>query len=477
MNMKLLSLPCRYTFNRYLYSSCSVKDILNTQPEGCKKKLKGWARGMRKMKNNIFVDLDDGSTHRHLQVVVPKNKVPDSLSYGCSLEAEGVLVKNPNNQLELVAESINVYGSCVVEDGYPFGARKTYHPEYVRQHLHIRPRTATFSSLLRLRDKLSCAVRSRFAEDNFIEINAPVLSSNDCEGAGEVFVVKPDSDDLIKEMISKEHQLPMEAFFNGQTYLTVSGQLHLECMARALTNVYSLGPTFRAENSKSRLHLSEFYMIEAEQAFIDNIEELLSSIEKTTSTVVKQLLEHSSDEIYHYRKVIDASKDNDPVNMVNVPYEIISYQKACDVLEKEKSFKNKMIRGKPLAKEHELFLVKYNGQKPIFVIDWPIDLKPFYAKAIPNNESLVYAVDLLCPNVGELCGGSVREDNYDVLKEKLSLIGMEDKLNWYLELRQFGNVSTAGFGIGFERFLQVLLDVQNIKDTIAFPRWPHNCKM
>lgn len=348
----------------------------------------GWARGMRKMKNNIFVDLDDGSTHRHLQVVVSKNKVPDSLSYGCSLEAEGVLVKNPNNQLELVAESINVYGSCVVEDGYPFGARKTYHPEYVRQHLHIRPRTATFSSLLRLRDKLSIAVRNRFAEDNFIEINAPVLSSNDCEGAGEVFVVKPDSDDLIKEMISKEHQSPMEAFFNGQTYLTVSGQLHLECMARALTNVYSLGPTFRAENSKSRLHLSEFYMIEAEQAFIDNIE-LLSSIEKTTSTVVKQLLEHSSDEIYHYRKIVDASKDNDPMNMVNVPYEIISYQKACDVLEKEKCFKNKMIRGKPLAKEHELFLVKYNGQKPIFVIEWPKDLKPFYAKAIPNNESLV----------------------------------------------------------------------------------------
>jgi len=349
----------------------------------------GWARGMRKMKNNIFVDLNDGSTHHHLQVVVPKNKVPDSLSYGCSLEAEGVLVKNSNNQLELVAESINVYGSCVVEDGYPFGARKTYHPEYVRQHLHIRPRTATFSSLLRLRDKLSSAVRNRFAKDNFIEINAPVLSSNDCEGAGEVFVVKPDSDDLIKEMISKEHQSPMEAFFNGQTYLTVSGQLHLECMARALTNVYSLGPTFRAENSKSRLHLSEFYMIEAEQAFINNIEELLSSIEKTTSTVVKQLLEHSSEEIYHYRKVIDASKDINPVNMVNVPYEIISYQKACDILEKENCFKNKVIRGKPLAKEHELFLVKYNGQKPIFVIDWPKDLKPFYAKAIPNNESLV----------------------------------------------------------------------------------------
>eukprot|EP00102_Acyrthosiphon_pisum_P024603 XP_016661813.1 PREDICTED: probable asparagine--tRNA ligase, mitochondrial isoform X2 [Acyrthosiphon pisum] len=404
MNMKLLSLPCRYTLSRHLYSSCSVKDILNTQPEGCKKKLKGWAKAMRKMKENIFVDLDDGSTHRRLQVVIPKNKIPASLTYGCSFEAEGVLVRNPNYQLELVAESINVYGSCVVQDGYPFAPRKTYHPEYVRQHLHIRPRTATFSSLLRLRDKLSSAVRNRFAEDNFIEINAPVLSSNDCEGAGEVFAVKPDSEKLVKEMISKDHQSPMEAFFNGQTYLTVSGQMHLECMARALTKVYTLGPTFRAENSKSRLHLSEFYMIEAEQAFIDNTEELLSSIEKTTSTVVKQLLENSSDEIGHYRNIIGASKDNDPVNMV-------------------------------------------------------------------------YAVDLLCPNVGELCGGSVREDDYDVLKEKLSFAGLEDKLHWYLELRKFGNVSTAGFGIGFERFLQVLLDVQNIKDTIAFPRWPHNCKM
>lgn len=344
---------------------------------------------MRKMKENIFVDLDDGSTYQRIQVVIPKTKIPDSLTYGCSFEVEGILVKSPNDKLELVAESVKVYGPCVVQDGYPFAPRKSYHPDYVRQNLHMRSRTSSFSSLLRLRDKMSSAVRNRFSEDNFIEINTPVLSSNDCEGAGEVFVVKPDSDSLIKEMISQEHNSPTEAFFNGQTYLTVSGQLHLECMARSLTKVYTLGPTFRAENSKSRLHLSEFYMIEAEQAFIDNTEDLLKVIEKTIFSVVNKLLEESADEIDHYRKMIGASEDNDPVNLVKLPYEVISYHRACDVLEKENCFKNAMIRGKPLAKEHELFLVKYNGQKPIFVVDWPKNLKPFYTKAIPNDNSLV----------------------------------------------------------------------------------------
>lgn len=344
---------------------------------------------MRKMKENIFIDLDDGSTYHRLQVVIPKDKVPPTMTYGCSFEAEGKLVKNSSNKLELAAECINVYGPCVVQDGYPFAPRKNYHADYVRQHLHMRPRTATFSSLLRLRDKMSSAIRSRFSSDNFIEINVPVLSSNDCEGAGEVFSVKPDNENLIKEMISQKNQSPMEVFFNGQTYLTVSGQLHLECMARALTKVYTIGPTFRAENSKSRLHLSEFYMIEAEQAFIDNTEKLLSVIEKTTSTVVNKLLQESGGEINHYKKIIGASENNDYINLIKVPYEVISYQKACDVLEKENCFKNSMIRGKPLSKEHELFLVKYNGQKPIFVVDWPKDLKPFYTKSIPNYNFLV----------------------------------------------------------------------------------------
>lgn len=344
---------------------------------------------MRKMKENIFIDLDDGSTHHRLQVVIPKKNIPASLTYGCSFETEGVLVKNPSNKLELVAESVNVHGSCVVQDGYPFAPRKTYHPDYVRQHLHMRPRTATFSCLLRLRDKMAKSIRSRFSDDNFIEINVPVLSSNDCEGAGEIFAVKPENDSLIREMISQDHKSHMEAFFNEKTYLTVSGQLHLECMARALTKVYTLGPTFRAENSKSRLHLSEFYMIEAEQAFIDNTETLLSVIEKTISKVIKKLLDESGDEIDHYRKMISASEDNDPINLVKVPYEVISYYKACDVLERENCFKNAIVRGKPLTKEHELFLVKYNGQKPIFVVEWPKDLKPFYAKAIPTDKSLV----------------------------------------------------------------------------------------
>lgn len=344
---------------------------------------------MRKMKDNIFVDLDDGSTFHRLQVVIPKDKIPNSLTYGSSFEAEGILVKNPSDKLEMLADFINVHGPCVVQDGFPFAPRKTYHSDYVRQHLHMRPRTAQFSCLLRLRNSMSNAVRSTFTENNFLEIHTPVLSSNDCEGAGEVFGVKPDSDNLVKEMISQDFQLPMESFFNGKTYLTVSGQLHLECMARALTKVYTLGPVFRAENSKSRLHLSEFYMVEAEQAFVDNTEELCNIIEITTSTVVKKLLEESNDEINHYKKIINAPEVNDSSNLVKIPYDVISYQKACDVLERQIFSKKSLIRGKPLTKEHELFLVKYNGQKPIFVVDWPTNLKPFYTKSLLNNSSMV----------------------------------------------------------------------------------------
>ncbi|XP_050529522.1 probable asparagine--tRNA ligase, mitochondrial [Daktulosphaira vitifoliae] len=462
--------------NSRFYSSISVKDIIKTRRVGCKFLMKGWARAIRKMKDNIFVDLDDGSTYQRLQIVIPKNKIADTLSYGSSFEAHGTLVNNTNNQLEITADFITVHGQCPIQEGYPFAPRKIYQSDYVRQYLHMRPQTASFSSLLRLRNQLSIATRYRFSEDGFIEVNVPVLSSNDCEGAGELFIVKPENKNLIKSMASHKHQCPFEVFFNNQTYLTVSGQLHLECIARSLTKVFTIGPTFRAENSKSRLHLSEFYMIEAEQAFINNIEELLSVIEKTTSVVIKKLLDECSEEINIIRKVNTSSNEYDINNIMKTPYEVISYEKACNVLEKQKNFTKPVIRGKPLTKEHELFLVQYNGQKPIFIIDWPQDLKPFYAKALPNNDSLVSAVDLLCPNVGELCGGSVREDNYNVLEEKLSNIGLQKKLDWYLELRKFGNVSTAGFGIGFERFLQVLLNIQNIKDTIAFPRYPHNCK-
>ncbi|XP_050433878.1 probable asparagine--tRNA ligase, mitochondrial isoform X2 [Adelges cooleyi] len=432
---------------------------------------------MRKMKDKMFVDLDDGSTHRRLQVVIPRDRTPDSLSYGASFEAQGVLAVNRNDQLELSADCVSVHGPCSVEDGYPFAPRKTYQSDYVRQHLHMRPRTADFGSLLRIRDRLSTAVRNTFSKDGYTEVNVPVLSSNDCEGAGEVFVVRPENENMIKTMISKDNQSSFEAFFNGRTYLTVSGQLHLECLARALTKVYTIGPTFRAENSKSRLHLSEFYMIEAEQAFIGNIEQLLAVIENTTSSVVEKLLANCGDEIDFYRKSNGTSEEYDLTNLVKTPYEVMSYEQACNVLEKANdNFKKPLVRGRSLTKEHELFLVQYNGNKPIFVVDWPQELKPFYAKASPDNSLLVSTVDLLCPNVGELCGGSVREDDYDALREKLSQIGLLDKLDWYLELRKYGNVPTAGFGIGFERFIQVLLNVQNIKDTVAFPRYPHNCK-
>ncbi|XP_017892798.1 probable asparagine--tRNA ligase, mitochondrial isoform X2 [Ceratina calcarata] len=418
------------------------------------------------MKDNIFVDIMDGSTPKMLQVVIPKSEKPEKLSYGCSIRAEGTLALSPNGRIELHANNVAVIGSCDVMDGYPFAPRKQYPEDYVRQYLHLRPRTRKFSSLLRLRDLASATFENYLRNKGFISMHTPVLTSNDCEGAGELFLVKPDSKDLSNSM-RKEGLTEEESYFNTKTFLTVSGQLHLEAVSRAFTKVYTFGPTFRAENSKSRLHLSEFRMLEAELAFVNDINVIMDEVELMIKYVLKEIFEKGASDI----EVIGGQD----VQWLTEKFARITYDDAIDILQNNANSLEKSITyGDSLSKEHELFLVKRNNNIPVFIINWPKEGKPFYMKECEDDSSKVAAMDLLVPTVGELVGGSIREDDYEKLKSKLPLT---TDLAWYLELRKYGNVSTGGFGMGFERFLQYAFNIPNIKDTLPFPRWPHNCSL
>ncbi|XP_069680528.1 asparaginyl-tRNA synthetase [Periplaneta americana] len=464
-----------FHIKRRAHINTRIIDVFKLQPFGSHLSIKGWVKAMRKMKDNIFIDVNDGSCSDKLQVLIPKSKRPESLTYGAAIEAAGSLVMNKNGQIELAAEDVTVVGPCIVLDGYPFAPRKSYPSDYLRQYLHLRPRTNIFGALLRVRDRASCAINEHLHNNGYIHIHTPILTSNDCEGAGEVFRVKPDSENMLKEM-AKEG-LPLdEAYFDSKAFLTVSGQLHLEAVVRGLSKVYTFGPTFRAENSRTRLHLAEFYMIEAEAAFIESLDELVKIMECMIKDVSKQIMEDCTDDV----QILHSSDGNEGsiMSVLEKPFQVMTYDQAINILEKHSgNFTSQARTGQGLSKEHELYLVKHAGDCPVFVIDWPHDIKPFYMKQCVHDSSKVSAVDLLVPRVGELCGGSLREDNLSQLQDKLTKLGLHEVLEWYLELRKYGNVPSGGFGMGFERYLQLILGIPNIKDTIPFPRWPHNCKL
>ncbi|XP_058805601.1 probable asparagine--tRNA ligase, mitochondrial [Phymastichus coffea] len=461
LQVRLISRQCSI---RQSHNYATVYESNDSKNVGKHAKVQGWVQAFRKIKDKIFLDVNDGTSSQALQVVLEKDAKPENLSYGCSVAVEGGIALAPNGRPELQAEKITVIGKLDLE-GYPFLPRKQYSPDYIRQYLHFRPRTRSFASIIRLRDQASNAIRDHMRNRNFINIHTPILTSNDCEGAGEIFNVEPSSKKLMEEM-KKENINDLDAaYFNTKTFLTVSGQLQLEVCARALAKVYNFSPAFRAENSKSRLHLSEFYMIETEIAFMSSLKELAAEAELLIKATTMNLLEKGA-------KDLQAVNAPEPT-WIGKDFGYITYNEAVDILEKHSDKLNFPVkRGEVLVREHEFFLVKHYGNIPLFVAEWPKHNKPFYMKECENDSSKVKALDLLAPMVGELVGGSVREDNYDKLKSKLP---ENANLDWYLELRKYGNVPTAGFGMGFERYLQFVLGVPNIKDVIPFPRWPHNC--
>ncbi|RZF38688.1 hypothetical protein LSTR_LSTR003494 [Laodelphax striatellus] len=465
----------------------SVSEVLKSKHVG-QVKVQGWVEAIRKMKKLIFVDIQDGSDLKKLQLTLDKDAAPPDLSYGSSVSAIGSVTINQDGKAELAVEEIKVLGTCPpVSEGYPLAARQPYNSNHLRQYLSLRLRAPPFRALLRVRHRAHSLLHDILDAQDFTLVHTPLLTANDCEGAGEVFRVQPDCEQLITEMRSADFKdkSAEEVFFGRKAFLTVSGQLHLEAAARAMNRVYSFGPIFRAENSKSRLHLAEFYMLEAEMAFVDGIENVTKMIERIMKRLIRGLLDSCSEDILLYRKLTNRPTEPDWLEhldqMVVQSFAVISYADALQMLTEatDEKFKSRPQDGTALSKEHELYLVKRNGNLPLFVVEWPADLKPFYARPCRGLglEAKVEAVDLLCPIVGEVCGGSVREDDLCRLAAKLSDAELSQKLDWYLDLRRYGNVTTAGFGAGFERILQMVLGTTNIKDAIPFPRWPHNCQL
>lgn len=375
------------SLNKALKRNCysAISDIFSQKQVDDQIVVKGWVKSLRKQKENVFIDINDGSCNNRLQVFISAKEKPSNLTTGSSIIASGKLAKTPKGQLELIANNINITGECVISDGYPFAPRKIYPPEYIRQYLHLRPRTNKFSSLLRIRDTATKAINDYFHEEGYFQIHTPILTSNDCEGAGEVFSVQPEKKAILKDML-KNGVSEEEAYFNTKAFLTVSGQLHLEAVAHGLSKVYTFGPTFRAENSKSRLHLSEFYMVEAETAFVENLEDVMGTIEKLLKQVTKTIVDKHSNEMQQLNEL----ENNFNLNWVDKPFIVLEYDEALGILEKNRGkLSSGVDKEEGLSKEHELFLVTHCGGALTFVINWPKNMKPFYMKECSHDPTKV----------------------------------------------------------------------------------------
>ncbi|KAM6973741.1 asparaginyl-tRNA synthetase isoform 2-T2 [Aplochiton taeniatus] len=398
---------CKRTQNLLRVCEAISGDTLGTNI-----KVQGWVRSVRAQKDNLFLHVNDGSTLQSLQVVASSELNHRLLTFGSAVVVSGSLVKSPNQKqaVELKAEQIQVVGECNPVD-FPFKIKKKHNIEYIRQFPHLRCRTNAFSSLLRIRSEATAAIQSYFKENNFVQIHTPVITSNDCEGAGELFHIEEIETDQ-----EKSH------FFSVPAYLTVSGQLHLEVMSGAFPRVYTLGPTFRAENSQSRRHLAEFYMVEAEISFTHSLEDLMKVMEEMFRSVTEHLLTHCSEDMDLFHKHVAPGHRDNVDTMMRKKFNVITYTEAIDILEQSpQKFVFKTEWGCDLQTEHEKYLVKHCGNILLFVTDYPYDLKPFYARDNQDRpRHTAAAVDLLVPGVGELCGGSLREERLEPLRARLA---------------------------------------------------------
>ncbi|XP_051634575.1 probable asparagine--tRNA ligase, mitochondrial isoform X3 [Manacus candei] len=449
-----------------------VREALGAREAADAVRVQGWVRSVRSQKEVLFLHINDGSSLEHLQVVANPSLENRDLTFGSAVEVQGKLVKSPHRKqnMELQAETIRVVGPCDIWS-FPLKMKERHPLEYVRQFPHLRCRNNTLGSLLRIRSEATAAIHSFFQDNGYVHIHTPIITSNDCEGAGELFQIETSSE--VREPAEKTH------FFNVPAFLTVSGQLHLEVMAGAFTHVFTFGPTFRAENSQSRRHLAEFYMVEAELSFTENLQDIMQVMEDLFKTVTSTVLSKCPHDVELFHKyVAPAQKTKDRLEQIlKNKFVTISYSEAVEILKQaSQTFTFKPEWGCDLQTEHEKYLVKHCGEIPVFVINYPYDLKPFYMRDNEDGpQHTVAAVDLLVPGIGELCGGSLREERLPFLESRLQRLGLTDAYQWYLDLRKFGSVPHGGFGMGFERYLQYILGVDNIKDVIPFPRFSHSC--
>jgi asparaginyl-tRNA synthetase len=456
----------------------SVHDLLTGKvPVGSDVTLKGWVRTRRDSKQGFsFINLHDGSCFDAVQVVADRSLAGYEetilhLTTGCSIITTGELVesKGRGQSVEVQANSIDVLGWVDDPDTYPVSAKRhTF--EHLREVAHLRPRTNTIGAVARLRHSLAQAIHRYMNDNGFVWIHTPIITASDCEGAGELFRVSTLDFANIPRNDRNEPDFSAD-FFGREAFLTVSGQLNVECYCLALSKVYTFGPTFRAENSNTSRHLAEFWMIEPEIAFAD-LDDNADLAESFLKGVVKDVLEERADDMAFFNERIDKNAISRLENLVESDFERMDYSEAIEILKRaNRSFEFPVEWGLDLQSEHERYLAEEHIGKPVVVMNYPKDIKAFYMRRNDDGET-VAAMDVLVPGAGEIVGGSQREERLDVLDAQLQKMGLSEQLWWYRDLRRYGTVPHAGFGLGFERLLFYITGMSNVRDLIPFPRTP-----
>ncbi|MEE1962141.1 asparagine--tRNA ligase [Allomuricauda taeanensis] len=474
--------------------SYSIKELLKKQPVGDSVEVNGWVKTFR---SNRFIALNDGSTIHNLQCVVDFENADEALlkqvTTGAALKISGTLVESQGKgqTVEIQATAIFVHGTADPET-YPIQPKK-HSLEFLREKAHLRVRTNTFSAVMRVRSALSFAIHSYFQQNGFYYMHAPIITGSDAEGAGEMFRVS--TLDAKKPPVDENGEVDFgEDFFGKETNLTVSGQLEAETYAMALGKVYTFGPTFRAENSNTSRHLAEFWMIEPEVAFND-LDANMDLAEDFIKWIIQYVLDHCKDDLEFLEGRLSDEEKTKPQNersemtlleklkfVVENNFKRVSYTEAIDILRNSNPNKKKKFQylidewGADLQSEHERYLVEKHFKCPVILFDYPANIKAFYMRLNEDGKT-VRAMDVLFPGIGEIVGGSQREERLDVLQQKIKTLGIDDKeLWWYLDLRRFGTAVHSGFGLGFERMVQFVTGMGNIRDVIPYPRTPQNAE-
>lgn len=446
----------------------------NTEEYGGKEiTISGWVRTIRVSKNFGFIEINDGSFFKSLQIVIEPSKLDNytqvsKLNVGAAITATGLLELTPEAKqpFEMKADNIFIDGESTTD--YPL-QKKRHSFEFLRTVAHLRPRTNTFSAVFRVRSLIAYAIHQFFQERGFVYVHTPIITGSDCEGAGEMFRVSTlDPDNLPKNEDGTVDY--SKDFFGKSTNLTVSGQLNVETYCMAFRNVYTFGPTFRAENSNTTRHAAEFWMIEPEIAFAD-LNDDMELAEDMLKYIINYCLENAPEEMEFFNKFVDKGLLDRLNNVVSNDFAHVTYTEAIEILkEHNDEFDYPVEWGSDLQTEHERYLTEVLYKRPVMVTDYPKEIKAFYMKLNPDGKT-VAAVDVLVPGIGEIIGGSQREENYDVLVSRMKELGLnEEDYSWYLDLRKYGTNKHAGFGLGFERAVMYITGMQNIRDVLPFPR-------
>ena len=457
-----------------------IIEVLRTGKIEEKITVQGWVRTKRELKEFAFMEVSDGSSLANLQVILNHDlsnyeNIIKRLNTGTSVAVTGTLVESPakGQRIELQASQVEIFGECDPET-YPL-QKKRHSFEFLRTIGHLRGRTNTLGAVMRVRNSCATAIHTFFQEKGFIWVHTPIITASDCEGAGELFTVT--NFNLDKLVAQQKNKIDYEEdFFGRKAYLTVSGQLEAEIMAMSFQNAYTFGPTFRAENSNTSRHLAEFWMVEPEMAFCD-LEGDQNLAEEFLKYLFNFVLEKCPEDMEFFNKRINNTVLSNADNIINNKFERITYTEAINLLEKAtKKFEFPVEWGIDLQSEHERYLAEELFKKPVIVTDYPKDIKAFYMR-LNDDSKTVAAMDILAPNIGEIIGGSQREERLDVLESRIKEMNIQaDDLWWYLDLRRYGTVPHAGFGLGFERLVQFMTGMDNIRDVIPFPRTPKSAE-